>query len=63
MLLMLLLDVEAGTPLAVGELKVVLAVVEGVEGDDAVDEGAAVVVVPAGGGMSRGAEERKGVES
>lgn len=60
--LMLLPVVEAGTPLAVGELKVVLVV--GVEGEDAVEEGGSVVVVvAAGGGMSRVAEDRKDVKS
>lgn len=56
--LMLLPVVEAGTPLAVGELVV------GVEGEDAVEDGGSVVVVvAAGGGMSRVAEERKDVKS
>lgn len=50
--LVLLLDVEAGTPLVVTEVRVVL--VADTEGD----VGASVVVVSAGVGMSRGADER-----
>lgn len=48
---------EAGTPLAVAEDKVVLVVDVG--DDDVLDVGAAVMVASAGAGSSRGAEERK----
>lgn len=58
--LVLLLVVEAGTPLAVADVRVVL--VEGVE-EDVVEVGAAVVVVPAGVGMIRGAEERRALKT
>lgn len=53
--LVLLLDVEAGIPPAVGDVNVVLVVV--VVDEDVVGVGA--FVVAAGEGISRGAEERK----
>lgn len=59
--LVLLLDVEAGTPLAVAEVKVVLVV--GEEGEGVLGVGASVVVVSAGVGMSRGAEEIKALKT
>lgn len=52
--LVLLLDVEAGMPLAAAEVRAVL--VAGVE-EDVLDVGAAVVVVPAGVGMIRSVRE------
>lgn len=56
--LMLLLDVAAGTPLDLKEVKVRLVL--GLKGGDVVDVGScAVVVVSAGVGMSRDAEEGK----
>lgn len=54
--LTLLLDVEVGMPLAMTEVTVVLVVDVG---DEVLDFGANVVVVSAGAGGSRGAEERK----
>lgn len=56
---MLLLDVAAGTPLTLTEVKVRLVL--GVKGDDVLDIGLCVVVVSAGVGMSRDAEEGKAV--
>lgn len=57
--LMLLLDVAAGTPLTLTEVKVRLVL--GVKGDDVLDIGTCVVVVSAGVGMIRDAEEGKAV--
>lgn len=58
--LMLLLDVATRTPLVVADVKVVLVV--GMEGEDVLGVGTSVVVVFAGMGMSRGAEERKALK-
>lgn len=58
--LMLLLDVAPGTPLAVVVLKVVLMGV--VEGEDVVEVGASIMVVFAGLGIPRGAVQRRADE-
>lgn len=54
------LEMEAGTPFAVVEVKGVLVV--GGEAGDVRDVGASAVGVPAGVGRSRGAEERKALK-
>lgn len=59
--LLLLPDVDAGTPFDWTEVKVMLVVV--VEGEDGLGVGASVVALCAGVGRSRGAEERKALKT